>query len=223
MLFLSPIPRGFSEDIFGIASSLVVLHRGAGWPSVALPRPMCQQRPRPAAAALACSTPPGAETVSWEGVCPSHSPGLCTYFCWCCSRTRWLARTVRQSPAPRLLWSAAGPTTHSHREQRNQSSHRKFINFILRWAARKKLCLHMQSWPRTFGRCSLLCGHRASIGRFPCFSVSDVGFIFIHNHFLCQVQNGWEVYFTYSLLSTWQRIRARGKFIKACVGQTGQP
>lgn len=56
VLFQSQVPRGYNKDMFGTASSPVVRHRGAGRPSAALKWPVCQQRPRPAAVALACST-----------------------------------------------------------------------------------------------------------------------------------------------------------------------
>lgn len=64
-------------DIFGIASSLVVLHRGAGLPSASLPWPMCQERPvqqqLPLPVALS-----GTEAVSREDAFPLPSLSLCT-------------------------------------------------------------------------------------------------------------------------------------------------
>lgn len=108
--------KGYERNILGIASSPVL--RGAARPSAASPWPVCLLRPRSAAdaLALACLSP----------------YGLWTYFCWWCRRARCLGHTARWRAAVKRSW-----LDHTHREQRNQSSHRNFINFILRWAARE--------------------------------------------------------------------------------------
>lgn len=162
--------KGYRGNILGIASPLV--HRGAGRPSAGLPWPMCLQRPRSAADALALA-------------CLSPSSGLWTYFCRWCRRVGWLGRTERQSPALGLLRNAAGPTTRSHTAS-NTINQVSGISLISYWGEQPEK-LHTQSWPRKVGRGPALCGHQASLSRFLYFAVSNVSFIFIHNHFACQV------------------------------------
>lgn len=201
-MFLSQIPRAYREDIFGIASSLVVFHRGAGRPSAALPWPMCQQRPRPAAVALALPAPRLALKLFHEKVLACHLPRVCVHI------SAGGAAGCGGLDAQRGLLSVccevqlARPHVHTASNTINQVTGNSLISY---WGKQPgKLSLHMQSWPRKFGHGSPLCGHQASMDRFSCFAVSNVSFIFIHNHFACQVQNGREVYSSYSLLPSWQ-------------------
>lgn len=149
-----------------------------------------QQLPLPVA-------PPGARTAPWVDACPSPSSGACTHFCC------WLVMAGRCDLAAQRVHEALlavccevqlpRPYVRTASDAINQVSRNSLIWY---WG---KSSQGNSAYTRRVGQENLaiaptLCGHRASLGRFSCFAVSNVSFIFIHNHFACQVQNGWEVY-----------------------------
>lgn len=117
--------------------------------------------------------------------CP---PTVCEHrlCCWCWMRSTWM-----HSEGQVLLFVCCETKPAHSREQHIQLSHRNFINFILRCAARETR--HAEPAKEIFGHGLGLCGSQASMSKFLHFAVSNVNFIFSPNRFVCQVENEWKV------------------------------
>lgn len=168
VLFLSQ--KGCRGNILGIASSLVVLHR-RGWSAI-------------------CSL--AMTYVSAEASFCSRCPCPCSP---CQPSLRFVNIFLL------VGWKDVVAWTHGEAKSGSPSAVKRSwpghipsntinqvtgISLISYWGEQPEK-LHSRSWPRKFGRGPALCGHQASMGRFLCFAVTNVIFIFIHTHFACQV------------------------------------